>query len=111
MRLLVLAKLYCLLVTHLNGWNRRQYFSRWSPCFGFFACPCYSRRTQYPTLEKPGSQNIVACENQGKQCKLSDHWNQFKHCFWKKITGDAKVTKRLTERQVLKKYFTSYKIT
>ena len=40
---------------HLNGWNRRHYFSRWSPGFGFFIYPCYSRRTHYPTLEKPGS--------------------------------------------------------
>ena len=40
---------------HLNGWNRRHCFSRWSPGFGFFIYPCYSRRTHYPTLEKPGS--------------------------------------------------------
>ena len=25
-------------------------------------------------LEKPGTQNITACENQGKQLKWSDHW-------------------------------------
>ena len=30
--------------------------------------PCYSRRT-HPTLEKPGAQNLAACENEGKQCK------------------------------------------
>ena len=24
-------------------------------------------------LEKPGAQNITACENQGKQLELSDH--------------------------------------
>ena len=23
----------------LNGRNRREYFSHWSPCFGFFVCP------------------------------------------------------------------------
>ena len=60
-------------LTHVNGRNRKQYFSRWSPCFGFFVCPCYNRR-KHPTLEKPGAQNITAYENQGKQCELSDHW-------------------------------------
>ena len=25
-------------------------------------------------LEKPGTQNTIACENQGKQRKWSDHW-------------------------------------
>ena len=25
-------------------------------------------------LEKPVAQNITACKNQGKSCKLSDHW-------------------------------------
>ena len=56
-----------------NEWNGRQYFSYRSSCFGFFVCPSYSRRTHYPTLEKPGVQNIAACINQGKQRKLSDH--------------------------------------
>ena len=27
----------------------------------------------YPTLEKPGAQNIAAFENQANQCKLTDH--------------------------------------
>ena len=40
--------------------------------------PCYIRRTHYPTLEKPGAQNIAACENQGKQRELSDHWKSVK---------------------------------
>ena len=69
-------KLCYLLITHLNWWSRRQHFSCWSPfnhscwsCFGFFVCPCYGRRTHYPMLEKPGTQNIVVCENQGKQHK------------------------------------------
>ena len=44
--ILILPVLYCLLVVHLNGRNKRQYFSCWSPCFGFFVCPCYNRRTQ-----------------------------------------------------------------
>ena len=35
--------------------------------------------------------------------------NQLTCCFWKKITDDAKKTKRLTEIQVLTKEFTSYK--
>ena len=46
---------YCLLMKHLNGWNRRHYFFRWSPGFGFFIYPYYSKRTHYPTLEKLGS--------------------------------------------------------
>ena len=83
--------------------NRCQYFSCWSPCFGFFVCPCYNRRTHYPTLEKPGAQNITACENQGKQCKLSDHWQLEKKKHFEKIPGDdTKKTKRITEIQVLK---------
>ena len=112
MRLLVLPELYCSFITHLNGWNGRQYVSRWSPCFGFFVCPCYSRRTHYPTLENPGVQNIAACENQGKQRQLSDHWKSTKTLFLKKkIHGDdAKKTKILTEIQVLTEEFTSYKI-
>ena len=73
MRLLVLPKLHCLLVTHLNRWKRRQYFSCWSPFSGFFVCPCYSKRTPYPMLEKSGIQNIAAYENQGKQHELSGH--------------------------------------
>ena len=58
-------------------------------------------------VEKPGAQNR-ACENQGNQCELSDHW-KLKKCFFKKqwITVDnAKKTKRLTEIQVLTKSFT-----
>ena len=73
MELLILPILYCLLMTHLNGKNKRQYFSGWlSPCFGFFGCPYYNR-THNPMLEKPGAQNITVCENKGKQCELSDH--------------------------------------
>ena len=34
-------------------------------------------------LEKSGAQNITACENQGKQCELSDHWKS-KKIFFKK---------------------------
>ena len=96
----------------MNWGNGREYYSCWSLCFGLFLCPCYSRRTHYPTLEKPGAQNIAACENQGKQCKLSDHWKSIKTLFLKKIiTGDdAKKTKWLTEMQILTKEFTSYKI-
>ena len=56
--------LFTYTVTHLNGRNRRQYLSLWSPCFGFCGCLCYNRRTYYPTLEKPGAQNITPCENQ-----------------------------------------------
>ena len=73
-------------------------------------CPC--RRTHYnTTLDKPGAQNIAACENQGKQCELSEHWKLIKTLFLKKITGDdAKKIKRLTRIQVLPNDFTSYKI-
>ena len=107
MILFIVPMLYCLLITHLNWTNRRVYFSRWRPCFGFFVCPCYNRRTRYyPTLEKPAAQNITACESQGKQRELSDHW-KLKKRFFKKITGDdAKRTKRLTGMQVLTKTFT-----
>ena len=38
----------------------------------FFVCLCYNKRT-HPVLEKPGTQNTIACENQGKQRKWSDH--------------------------------------
>ena len=51
-------------------------------------CPCYSWITHYPRLEKPGAQNIAACEKQGKQSKFSDHWKSIKTLFFKKITGD-----------------------
>ena len=64
------TKLYCLLITHLNRWKGRHYFSRWSPCFGFFVCPYYSKRTHYPTLEKPGAQNIAVCEKQGQATRI-----------------------------------------
>ena len=65
-----------------------------SPCSAFFVCPFYNRRTHFPTLENPGAQNKAACENQGKQCELSDHWKSIKCCFWKKkLTGhDEKKT-------------------
>ena len=94
---LILPVLYCLLIIHLKGRNKRQYFSCWSPCFGFFVCPCYNRRTHYPTLEKSGAQNTKACENQGKQSELSNHWKlkREKTLFFTKIIGDdAKKTKR-----------------
>ena len=62
-------------------------------------------------LKKPGTQNIAACENQGKQSKLSDHWKSVKMLLLKNITWDnAKKTERLTEIQVLTKQLTSYKI-
>ena len=65
-----------------NGRNRRQYFSQWSPCFGSFESPCYNRRTHNSMVEKPGDQNITACENQGKQCELSGHWKHKKTLFF-----------------------------
>ena len=48
--------IYCLLITYLNGRNRRQYFSRWSPCFSFFGRLCYNRRTHNPMVKKHGAQ-------------------------------------------------------
>ena len=72
MELLILPILYCLLITHLNERNRRQYFSQWLPCFGFFGWSYYNRITRNPMVEKPGAQNIIACENQGKKHELSD---------------------------------------
>ena len=48
-------------------------------------------------LEKPGAQNIAACENQGKQRKLSDDWKLIKTLFWKNIGVNAKKT-NLTEK-------------
>ena len=38
-------------------------------------------------LVMPIAQNIAACENQGNQWKLSDHWKSVKTLFLKKITG------------------------
>ena len=55
-----------------------------------------------------GAQNITACENQGKQRELSDHWNlkkNKKRFFFKKTVDNAKNTKKLTEIQVLTKKF------
>ena len=59
--------------------SRRQWFRHTEDNFSpvdhlvlVSLCPCYDR-THYPTLEKPGAQNITACENQGKQSELSDH--------------------------------------
>ena len=84
MRLLVIPKLYCLLITHLNWWNVRQYFSCWSSI----------RKTHLPTVEKPGVLILAACENQGKHPKLSDTWKSIKT--FKKITvDDTKIQKLL----------------
>ena len=93
---LALPKLYCLFITRVNWWNKRQYFSRWSPCFGFFVWPCYSRITHYPTLENPV---LKVWKNQGQQRKLSNHWKSIKRCFWKeKKTGnDAKKAKKINK--------------
>ena len=83
----------------------RKHFSHWSPWFGLFVCPCYNRRTHFPKLKDPGAQNITACENQGKQCKLSDHWKFKKSTlfFFFKITGWHKKDKKI-EIQVLKTF-------
>ena len=55
-------------------------------------------------LKETGAQNIPACENQGKQLELSDHWKSIKKVVFEK--NDAIKTKRLTEIQVLTKEFT-----
>ena len=49
----------------------------------------------YLILEKRDAQNIAACENQGKQCELSDHLKSIKTLFLKEIIdNDAKKTKK-----------------
>ena len=55
---------------------------------------------------------MAACENQGKQHELSDHWKSIKTFLKKKKKkmGWWKKTKRLTGIQILTKDFTSYKI-
>ena len=53
---------------------------------GKYLCPCYSRRTHYPILEKSSAQNIVACKNQGKQRNLSDPWKSNNVFFLKQKT-------------------------
>ena len=99
LRILALPKLYRLLITHLNRWNRGQWFSRWSPCLGF--CVPVNGRIHYPTLEKPGAQNIATCENQSNT-NLVITENQLKRTFWKKTQ------KRQEDWQVLTKDFISY---
>ena len=77
-------------MTHVNVWNRRQYFFRWSPCFGFFMCPWYSKRTQYLKLEKSGAQIY------------SSVWDKVSNVNWA-ITenwDDKKNPKRLPEIKV-----------
>ena len=69
-----------MLITHLKWWKGRQYLSHWSPCFGFFVCFGYSERTRW-MLGKLGAQNKAVCENEGKQCVLSDHWKSIKMLF------------------------------
>ena len=78
--------IYIILFTPLNRRKRRQHFS-WSPCLGFFVCPCYNRRTHYQTLEKTKVSNanwvIIGKKKQDEKT------------FLKKITGDdAKKTKK-----------------
>ena len=60
-------------------------------------------------LEKPGAQNIIVCENQGKQCELNITENKLNRCFSKKKKNgdDVKKRQRLIEIQVLTKDFTS----
>ena len=58
-------------------------------------CPCYNRRTHYPTLEKHGVQNITACENQDKQCELRYHWKLKKNTFGKNNRGWCKKDKKI----------------
>ena len=58
---------------------------------------------------------MAACENQGKQHELSDHWKSIKTFLKKKKKKKKKMgwwkkTKRLTGIQILAKDFTSYKI-
>ena len=55
--ILVLLKLYCVLITHLNRWNGRQYFPCWSSCLGFFVCLCFGTRIHYPMLKTSCSKD------------------------------------------------------
>ena len=54
---------------------------------------------EHPTLEKPGVQNLAACENEGKQWKPRMMKRKQQRMIQKK-------TKRLTEIQVLIKDLT-----
>ena len=45
-------------------------------------------------LEKPGAQNIIVCENQGKQCELNITENKLKRCFSKKKKKMGKIKKK-----------------
>ena len=56
-------------------------------------------------LENLCAQNVAACEKQGKQCELSDHWKSIKILFFKKksLGDDAKKAKRLTEYKLWQK--------
>ena len=72
-----IPKLYCLLITHLNEWNGRLYFSLWSPGFSFFVWPCYSRRThpRYSIMKiKVSNSNWVITKNQLKRCLWKKKW-------------------------------------
>ena len=93
-----------------NGWSERQNFSCWLPCFGFFVCPSYSRRTHYLKLQKPCAHNIAVFENQGKQRKLSNHWKSIKTLLFERNNWGCKKEKRLTGIHFLPKDFMIYKI-
>ena len=46
-------------------------------------------------LEISSAQNITACGNQGKQCKLSDHWKLKKNVFLKNCWEWRKKDKKI----------------
>ena len=79
------TELYCLPITHLNSWNRRQYFCHWSPCFGFFVCSCYSRRTHHPMLEKCSAQNNREWCKKDKITDLNTSFNKRVHILQNQI--------------------------
>ena len=54
----------------LEWWNERPYFCRWLPCFGFFVCSCYSRRTSFNARKTQCSNDRGWC----KKDKIAD-WN------------------------------------
>ena len=97
LRLLALPKIYCLLMTHLNEWNGRKYFSHWSLCFSFFVCPCYSRRIHYPTLEKPVAQNKAAWVS-NTTWVITENQLKFGFYIWK-TEDDTKNKKSLRKRK------------
>ena len=68
--------------------------------------PCYSRRT-HPTLEKPGFQNLAACENKGKNVnrewwKENNRMMQKRQKVWLKYNFYQKILERKKVMRLVK---------